>query len=555
MAKKNILTRTKKRQAQALFDAHRLNEAEELYLQLSQIDPGDPEVRATLGVIMGQSGRMNEAASYFQKAIALRPDFAEAHYNLGKACKELGQLDLAASSYEAAVRLRPDWPEALNNLGHVLSYLGRMHDAIKCYRRVLAIKPDYAPTYKALSGLLITLGEMNEAMDCIQKLEQLVPGNIDTKVAEAKILEQQGHTDQALAIAQQLYESHMDNLEVDFLYASLCRNNDAITLLEPWLTRSDKKVDTQQRVMLHFKLGDLYDAQDNYQQAFEHYLVANQLKARTYNIEAFSTFVDGLISIFTPEFMSSAPRASHKSSRPIFILGMPRSGTTLVEQILASHPDVFGAGELEFIRHITTELFQADEYGKFSTDCLSDLNIDTCNRLAGTYLEHLKELSAEPCYVTDKMPQNFLGLGIISLLFPKARIIHCRRDPIDTCLSCFFHNFGATHPYAYNLEILGRYYKEYQRIMQHWQEVLGIPMLDVSYEALVADQESMTRALLEYCNLEWNDRCLRFYDNKRTVSTLSYDQVRKPIYTRSIGRWKHYEPYLMPLIESLGFRR
>jgi len=355
-------------------------------------------------------------------------------------------------------------------------------------------------------------------------------------------------------MAQQLYESHTDNLEVDFLYASLCRNNVAIALLEPWLTRGDKKVDTQQKMMLHFKLGDLYDAQNNYQQAFEHYLAANQLKARTYNIEAFSTFVDGLISIFTPEFMSSVPRASHKSSRPIFILGMPRSGTTLVEQILACHTDVFGAGELEFIRHITAELLQTDEHGKFSTDCLSDLNVDTCNRFAGTYLEHLKELSAESRYVTDKMPQNFLGLGIISLLFPEARIIHCRRDPLDTCLSCFFHDFGATHPYAYNLEILGRYYKEYKRIMHHWQEVLGIPMFEVCYEELVADQEGMTRALLEYCDLEWDDKCLRFYDNKRTVSTLSYDQVRKPIYTRSIGRWKHYEPYLKPLIESLGFR-
>jgi len=553
MAKKNIFTRAKKQKAQALFNEHRLDEAQELYQQICRTDKNDPEAWAMFGVIVGQLGQMTEAASYFQKAVTLRPDFAEAHYNLGKACKELGHLDKAASSYEAALRLQPDWPEALYNLGNILNLQGRMRDAEACYRRILSINPEYSKAYKILGNLLIALGDLDEAMDCFRSLEKIDPGSMDVKIGEAKILQRQGQVDQARAIAQQLIASDTKSLEVDFLYASLCNHEDAIALLEPWLAKKNwQGVESQQQVSLHFMLGDLYDKQDYFQQAFEHYLAANRLKARTYDIEALTSFIDRLISIFTPGFMSTAPRASHNSDSPIFILGMPRSGTTLVEQILSSHPDVFGAGELEDIRLITAQLLSVDEHGQPPSDCLGALTTQTCNQQADRYLKHLDKLSSASRYVTDKMPQNYLGLGVISLLFPRARIIHCKRNPVDTCLSCFSNDFGETHAYAYDLEVLGKYYREYQRIMYHWQAVLNIPMLDISYEALVADQEGMTRALLEYCNLEWDDRCLRFYDNKRTVTTLSYDQVRKPIYTRSIGRWKHYEPYLKPLIEVLG---
>ena len=181
----------------------------------------------------------------------------------------------------------------------------------------------------------------------------------------------------------------------------------------------------------------------------------------------------------------------------------------------------------------------------------AELHQEECDALTRQYLDSLSKYSTDARYVTDKMPQNFLYLGIIELLFPQAHVIHCIRDPLDNCLSCFFQNFGATHSYTYDLESLGRYYKEYQRLMQHWHAVLNISMLDVHYEALVSDPENVTRSLLEFCDLEWDDRCLRFYENERIVNTLSHEQVRLPVYTRSVGRWKHYEPYIQPLIDYL----
>jgi len=548
----DIHTRQLKQRARALLSERRLQEAGELYLQICRAEQDNPDNWAMAGVIMGQLGQMTEAVSCFQRAVALRPDFAEAHYNLGKACRELGHLELAVSSYEAALRLRPEWPDALFNLGNTLNSLGRLREAEQCYRRVLAVNPGYSRAYKVLGNLLVTLGDLDASLDCYERLERTIPGSIDARIGRAKVLERRGEIDQASAIARQLIEAGTKNLELDLLYASMCDPGDAIALLEPWLAKADQGIEKQLLAKLHFVLGDSYDRQKDYRAAFGHYQAGNRLKARTFDVPGFSTFVGDVISVFSPAFMSAAPRATHGSHRPIFIVGMPRSGTTLVEQILSSHPDVFGAGELDEIRHISLEMLEADQNGRIPANCLNGLTEDACNRHAGRYLDYLDGLADGAARVTDKMPQNFIGVGVIALLFPDARIIHCRRNPIDTCLSCFFNDFGATHDYANDLETLGGYYRQYQRMMRHWKDVLDIPMLEIDYEALVADQETMTRALLEYCDLEWVERCLRFFDNKRVVSTASYDQVRKPIYASSIDKWKCYEPYLEPLIESLG---
>jgi len=548
----SIVARKKKRQAQALLGQSRLQEARELYLQLCRIDPDDPENWAMAGVIVGRLGEMQEAATCFQRAIALRPGFAEAHYNLGKALKAMGQLEMAASGYEAALRLRPDWADALYNLGNVFDLLGRLRDAEDCYRHVLAITPDDPKVQKAFGNVLMSLGNLDESLDCFERLGKSHPGDIQARVGTAKVLERRGEMDEASAIARQLIESGARNLELDLLYASMCDPAEAIARLESWLGSEEREIDRPLRVTLHFTLGELYDRRRDYHAAFQHFQTANQLKARTFDVPAFSSFLEDLISVFTPAFMSAAPRATHGSDRPIFIVGMPRSGTTLVEQILSSHPDVHGAGELEEIRRISLEMLKTGENGRLLAGCLDDLTVDDCNRLAARYLDHLDGLAGGAARVTDKMPQNFIGIGVIALLFPGARIIHCRRDPLDTCLSCFINDFGATHDYATDLATLGAYYGEYRRVMHHWKDVLGIPMLEIDYEALVADQESVTRRMLDYCGLEWNERCLHFHDNRRAVATSSYDQVRRPIYSRSIGRWRNYEQYLKPLIDSLG---
>ena len=230
---------------------------------------------------------------------------------------------------------------------------------------------------------------------------------------------------------------------------------------------------------------------------------------------------------------------------------MPRSGTTLTEQILASHPLVHGAGELLRMDEIRISLHGLT--GENWPQCVNRLNRKTLDKLAQEHLDWLGRLASGKARVTDKMPHNFVLLGLIDLLFPEARVIHCQRDPMDNCLSMYFQGFNANHVYANNLEHLGAYYRQYERVMAHWRTVLRIPMMDMRYETMVAEPEQSARKLIEFCGLEWDDRCLRFYESGRAVSTPSYDQVRQPIYKKSVARWKRYEKYLEPLKRSLGY--
>ena len=238
--------------------------------------------------------------------------------------------------------------------------------------------------------------------------------------------------------------------------------------------------------------------------------------------------------------------------RPVFIVGMPRSGTSLTEQILASHPEVFGAGELNDINESIAKLPAMIRNNNTYPGCIKDLNQEIADKLAQEYLTRLDSFSTEKKRITDKMPHNFVNLGLISLLFPEARIIHCLRDPRDTCLSLYFQDFGWIHPYATRLENLGNYYVQYKRLMKHWTSVLDTPILTIQYEDIISDQEHISRELVNFCGLDWHDDCLQFYASTRTVATASYDQVRQPIYKKSIGRWKNYEKHLDPLTMALG---
>ena len=311
----------------------------------------------------------------------------------------------------------------------------------------------------------------------------------------------------------------------------------------------------RQRFLLHFAAGRLLDRVGSYDEAFENYRIGNRLFGADFSCRDLANTVDKHVAVYNKEFMRRAPRASHGSQRPVFIVGMPRSGTTLVEQILSIHPEVYGAGELEDINWMAISLPKTLASSSSYPDCVPELTVDACDQLAAQYLDRLSALAPDAArLVTDKMPGNYFHLGLVVLLFPEARIIHCTRDPLDICLSCYFQSFiqANNHQYAYNLEHLGCAYRQYQRLMNHWKHVLDVPFMDVSYEELVADQERVTRELLAFCGLPWDERCMRFYESKRNVVTASYDQVRRPLYSSSIGRWRHYEKHLEPLRRALS---
>jgi hypothetical protein len=276
-----------------------------------------------------------------------------------------------------------------------------------------------------------------------------------------------------------------------------------------------------------------------------------------YNHNRFVQSTSSTIEAYTTEFFARTNLIGSESQRPIFIIGMPRSGTTLVEQILSSHPLVYGGGELETINHIVfnellKDVKRDDQLPSYSKQ-LERLDQHGAERLCDLYLAHISELAGDEPRVTDKMPGNFFHLGLIALLFPQARIIHCRRQPFDLCLSCYFQNFVGPHYYAWNLENLGRYYQQYMRLMDHWRATLPIALLEVDYEEIVDDQEGVSRRLIDHCGLPWDEGCLDFHQNQRRVETASKWQVRQPIYRRSVDRWKNYEQFLGPLKQGLDW--
>jgi hypothetical protein len=321
----------------------------------------------------------------------------------------------------------------------------------------------------------------------------------------------------------------------------------------------DPRLPAEDRCRISFAIARTHDRANRYGEAFEYGRRANDLRREidgraglVYDPAAFARRIDQLIALFTPEYFARVRGFGTDAETPVFVVGMMRSGTTLVEQILASHPRAFGAGELSDLVRLLAALPARLRTTTEFPACVNLLDESTARVVAGEYVQRLRALGGAADRVVDKMPTNYLWLGFIATFFPNARIIHCRRDPVDTCLSCFFQDFASPHPYTSDLRHMGHYYRQYERLMAHWATVLPVRVFELNYEELTTDQEAVSRRMVEYCGLPWDDRCLRFNENKRVVRTASALQVRRPMYTSSVGRWKRYEPFLGPLLEEMG---
>ncbi|HEY2586576.1 MAG TPA: sulfotransferase [Tepidisphaeraceae bacterium] len=304
---------------------------------------------------------------------------------------------------------------------------------------------------------------------------------------------------------------------------------------------------------LHFAAAHLLDRMGRYDEAFGHATRATAPWANAYDAAGLERLVAGCIADFTPATLARMKRATIDDRTPVFIVGMPRSGSTLVEQVLASHPQVFGAGELPWLVELWQKLFS--RLGMFHVsmrEALTQMLPADADAVAAEYLRPLKALRADAARVVDKNLSNFMHMGLIRALFPVARVIVCRRDPLDTCVSCYMTDFDQVLPFTCTLPALGHFYRQYERLMAHWKQVLDLPILELQYEAMVGDLEGHARRLIEFLGLPWDDRCLHFHRNPRKVATASQAQVRRPIYSSSIGRWRHYERWLGPLRDALG---
>jgi tetratricopeptide (TPR) repeat protein len=525
------------------------------YQAASRLAPAEPRYLAGLAMAHRANGDDKQALAAWMQVLRLAPQDVTALRDVAAICHAHGQLVAAAEHYQRATHVEPDNPGILMSLGLVQLDLGNTDQAVACFRRILQRDPRDPPAQYNLALALERCGQLDESLAAY---EQVAPGahGLDIPGARASVLEKQGNFAAAHAVVVPVIQSGSAGMRALDVYARLCRHFDecdrAVELLEARL-QSGVCDETEQRHM-HFRLGELLDRQQRYDAAFRHYEAGNRMKHYSYNVADDARYIDRLVAALSPGSYAHLPEASVTSGiTPIFIIGMPRSGSTLIEQILGSHPEVHAGDELPFMTRMANAP-RACAGGKLGyPDYLPYLAAADCNEMATAYLRELQQLAPSGVrFVTDKLPHNFAYLALIHRLFPCAPIIHSLRDPADVCLSCYFQDFATYHNYAYDLAHLGQHYRQYQRIMAHYSDILQLPVLELRYESLVDEPEAQTRALLEFCGLDWDESCLRFYESGRRSRTASYDQVRQPLYKRSAQRWRNYEQFLQPLFDALA---
>ena len=537
-----------------LLAQKRTEPAADCFRRALQCDPDHVDAHANLSAALVELGQLDEAVTHIRRAIRLRPKTANYHQILGDALRLQQHLSEAEACYQRALALDPKLASAHQHLGLVYREQGRMRTAEESFRRAAAADPNWVPARRALAVVLKEQGDLDGAMAAFEDALALAPDDPDTVAAQVGVLEMRSEYDLAWQRLEPLVKAETTTVNVATAFAAvsgqLRRSDQAVDLIERLLAQG--RLHVVQRVLLHFSCGKLLDELHRYDAAFGHFGQANRHKPRQFDAAGHATFVDRMIRAFSRSALADLPRASRSSSQPVFIVGMPRSGTTLAEQIVSSHPDVHGAGERHELLKVIAAMPKTLRTEKPYPQCIDGLTVAAADELADRYLQSLQALSPEALRVTDKLPLNAMHLGLICLLFPQARIIHCVRDARDTCLSCYFQNFAGRHSYAYDLHDLGSYYRHYERLMAHWEQVVDVPRLTVRYEELVSRPDPHIRELIAFCGLKWDDRCLRFYQTQRDVTTASYGQVRQPIYQSSVGRWRHYEKHLGPLLEGLG---
>jgi tetratricopeptide (TPR) repeat protein len=495
--------------------AHRqgkLADAAQHYREVHRLFPEHPGALHGLGLVAFRAGDHAGATEYLRQASKAAPDDPAIRNDLGQALLNLGRYEDALKSFRAALRLQPDNAAALNGAGDALNILGRPEEAQTAFNRILSREPDNAAAHFGLASALSQSGKIVEAR---AKLERAI----------------------ALAPHRAAYHRALADM------ARFDENDSRLPPLEA-LAREEQNLPDDQKVELHFALAKAYDDLKRTDEAYEHLARGNVLRRKFvfYDERVIADFFADLKAAFpTEKFLSASD--GNDSTVPIFIVGMPRSGTTLIEHILASDPSVMGAGELTHLQDMIAEGIAGENYPH---------NIENMRRLGEEYMRRLGKMPPGIKHVIDKFPGNFQHIGLIRLALPNAKIIHIRRDPMDTCFSCYSKLFLNGLNYSYDLTELGHYYRMYDALMAHWRSALPeSAMLEIQYETLVADFENQVRRIVDFCGLECSERFLSFHENDRAVRTHSQAQVRQPLFTSSLGRWRAYEKYLKPLRDAL----
>ncbi|MGU3496662.1 sulfotransferase [Xanthobacteraceae bacterium A53D] len=567
-----------------LQEAGKLAESMACLERVVQLEPASPQAHNNLGNTCTRLGNLEKARLHYAQALALHPDYAEAESNMAFLLNELGQLDAAAEAARRAIEFNPRLADAYINLAGCEMKRMRPGEALRWLDALLSFAPGHAGGLAAKARILKRTDQMEGALDAAQRAVMASPHSADAQNALGEILAAMNRHDEAFAAfdaaarlpgarADALVNRAILQMELGHKAEALA-GFDAVLAAQPdhapaWVNRVDLKrfaagdpdivqmeklaaaqgtLGFDDRMALHFALGKAYLDAGAPDQAFAHLATGNRMKRGTFTFDVNATArqMEQLSATFTPALFERLAGVGSASSLPIFVLGMPRSGTTLIEQILASHPAVHGAGELSVLDSVVGSL---DSYPA----ALATLAPERFAQLGEAYVARVQPLGYGRRHVVDKMPANFLHAGLIRLMLPQARIIHCRRDPVDTCLSCYTKLFTADQRFAYDLNELGLFHLQYQELMAHWRAVLPAEQfIEVDYEAVVEDLEGEARRLLAALGLPWDARCLAFNETPRQIRTASFAQVRQPIYKSSAGRWKAHAAHLEPLLAALG---
>jgi tetratricopeptide (TPR) repeat protein len=543
--------------ANALAAVGRKNEAIDRFETALALAPDRSDTHNDLGVALASMGRHAEAVPHFEQALTLQPDFATAHSNLGNALVDLDRAKEAIAHFERALVLQPDFASTECNLANALAMLERHPDAVQHFRKALALDPEMVAAHCGLGFSLHMSNHPEQALMSYERARALDPRSAAASHGLGLVTQTLGRLEESRLAFERSIElaPRMPAYHRALAETKRFGSGDPQLAAMEDLAGDMSSLPKRQQIELHFALGKAYDDLGRHELAFRHLLDGNTMKRQgeEYDEDATLTLWRHIEAVFTAELLQRNAGGGDPSNVPVFILGMPRSGSTLVEQTLASHPQVFGAGELRYMGDAARK-FRGRDVSAYFPDVATSMTGEQLRQFGARYVEQIKSHAPAADCVTDKMPSNFRFIGLIHLALPNARIIHTRRDPVDTFLSCFSRLFGAKS-FTADLGELGRYYRAYAALMEHWRRVLPDgAMLEVQYEDLVGDFENEARRIVAYCGLAWDDRCLDFYRTSRPVRTASATQVRQPIYGTSVGRWRPYEPWLGPLLDALGHR-
>lgn len=499
-------------------------------------------------------GRSAEARAICERLLKHNPKDAEIHNLAGVvAIAEKRQKD-ALQHFQHAVNQEPNNVGYLNNLGRIYMKFDRVELAIPVYMRIAKLDPQYTSAIIAIGEFFEKMGRADRGLPYLEKFIAAKPDNNDALLMYGRMLESVGRHDDAEEVYLRLEKSPEHFVPALSRLAHIKKHKEASPLLD--------RIDAAIKIpglpsdaigMLQSGAGKILEDVGEDDRAFERYMLAAQRQVGEFDFAGFTARHDMMMELFTPEFYRTHQDYGDPSELPVLVVGMPRSGTTLTEQIIARHPQAGGAGELMRLRWMSRTLGFKGDYSGFAPNVRA-MTREQSTVLSSSYLQLLKFYAKDKARVVDKLPHNFEMLGFAALLFPNMHVVHCKRDAIDTCLSIFVNRFNENHRYANDLTRLGKYYCEYMRLMDFWKSVLPMPVYENRYEELTNEPETRTRTLIDAVGLPWNDACLSSDATNTTVTTLSAWQVRQPIYKTSVKRWKRFEKHLGPLIDALGDR-